>query len=103
MAIDVLTEIKAAEEMACETRRVAAIAAKDAIKLAQQENEEIKDKLLTEARRDSIAIVDAAQQAAKKELDALLKQRMKACEKLKQDAEKKLSSAADVCLERILK
>jgi hypothetical protein len=38
MALEVLTEIKAAEEAALETRRVAAAAAKDSIKLAEQEN-----------------------------------------------------------------
>lgn len=71
MAIEVLSKIKSAEELAAESRRVAAIAAKDAIKLAQQENDELKDTLLTKARHDSIAIVESAQQEAKIELDAL--------------------------------
>lgn len=103
MAIEVLSKIKSAEESAAESRRVAAIAAKDAIKLAQQENDELKDTLLTKARHDSIAIVESAQQEAKIELDALQDQRKKECEKLKQASEKKLSRAADICLERILR
>lgn len=103
MAMEVLTEIKAAEEKARETRRVAAAAAKEAIKLAEQENSEIKDKELTEARRKSIVLVDDAQNAAKQELDAMQEERMKECENLKATAQKNLSRAADVCLERILK
>lgn len=103
MALEVLTEIKAAEEKALETRRTAAVAAKDAIKLAQQENNEIKDKQLTDARRESIAVVDAAQKAAKQELDAKQEKRRQEFETLKQNAQNKLSQAADVCLERILK
>jgi vacuolar-type H+-ATPase subunit H len=102
MALEVLTQIKAAEEKALDTRRTAAAAAKDSLKLAVQENDEIKDKELTEARRQSLAVVDAAQQAAKKELEALKEERIAACQALKAGAEKKLGAAADVCIERIL-
>lgn len=102
MAIDVLKQIKAAEKKAAETRRVAAYAAKDALKLAEQENNEYKDKELTQARHDAIAVVDAAQKAAEKELSVLQDKKTKASEELKRSAGKKLSSAADVCLERIL-
>jgi len=103
MANEVLTEIKAAEEKARETRRVAAQAAKDALKLAEQENSEIKDKELTAARKAALQQVDAAEQAARQELDAQQQQRMQQCEGLKTQAEKNLSKAAEVCLERILK
>ncbi len=103
MALEVLTQIKAAEEKALETRRTAAAAAKDSLKLTVQENSEIKDKELTQARRQSLDVVDAAQQAAKKELDTLQAQRTAACSALKVSAEKKLGQAADVCIERILK
>ena len=103
MAIDVLNEIKAVEEKAAETRRTAAAAAKDSLQLAVQENNEIKDKELTAARRESLAIVDAAQADAKAELDKLQVTRTDACEKLKADAEKRLDAAANVCIERILK
>ena len=102
MAIEVLSDIKTAEEQALETRRLAAIAANDAIKLAQQENEKIKDELLTQARRDSIEIVEDAQQTAKVELETRQKQRINACETLKQAAQARLSRAADLCIERIL-
>jgi len=103
MAMEILTQIKEAEEKARETRRVAAIAAKDALKLADQENSEIEDKQLTQARRSGLEAVEAAEQAAKKELDALQAKRLKECEGLKTAAKEKLSAAADVCLERILK
>lgn len=103
MAIDVLNEIKAAEEKARETRRVAMASAKDALKLAEQENNEIKDKVLTEARRKGIETVEAAEHAAKAELEKQQAQRLKACEDLKARAQERLSAAADVCLERILK
>ncbi len=102
MAIDVLNQIKAAEEKAEETRRVAAMAAKDALKLAQQENSEYKEKELAKARHEAIAVVDAAQKAAQAELDAQQNKRLEKNEELKQNAQKKLSQAADVCLERIL-
>ena len=94
MAMEVLTQIKDAEQKALETRRVAAAAAKDAIKLAEQENEEISDMELTAARREGIDIVEAAQKAAKAELDALQQQRMQECDKLKRDAEKNLFSGS---------
>lgn len=103
MAMDVLTEIKAAEEKAHETRRVAAAAAKEAIKLAEQENSSFKEKELATAKLESLAAIEAAQQEAKAELDALQQQRMMECTALKQKAEKNLSRAADICVERIVK
>lgn len=102
MAIDVLTQIKTAEEHAYETRRVAAMAGKDALKLAEQENREIKDKELSEARRNGISLVDAAQEVAKAEFDNLQKEKLQNCEILKQKAKDNLLRAANICLERIL-
>jgi V/A-type H+-transporting ATPase subunit G/H len=103
MAIDVLNDIKAAEEKAQEIRRVAAIAAKDAVKLASQENAAYEDEELTQARRLSLKKVDEGRQAAKAELEKQQAQRLKECEALKENANKRLTAAADVCLERILK
>ena len=103
MALDVINEIKTAEEKAHETRRVAAIAAKDSIKISERENREIRDKELTLARRNGIGIVEAAEEEAKVELEALQKKRALECDALKAKAEKNLSRAIDVCLERILK
>jgi len=103
MAIDVLNDIKAAEEKAQEIRRVAAIAAKDAVKLAAQENAAYEDEELTQARRLSLKKVDEGRQAAKAEMEKQQAQRLKECEALKENAKKKLTDAADVCLERILK
>jgi len=103
MAIDVLNDIKAAEEKAQEIRRVAAIAAKDAVKLTSQENAAYEDEELTQARRLSLKKVDEGRQAAKAELEKLQAQRLKECQALKENASKKLAAAADVCLERILK
>ena len=103
MALDVLNEIKAAEERAAKTRLTAAAAAKDALKIAIQENSEIKDKELTAARRESLDVVDAAQEAAKAELDILQEKRIASCKTLKSDAEGRLDAAADICIERILR
>ncbi len=103
MAMDVLSEIKAAEEKAQELRRVASIAAKDALKTAVQENAAIEDEALTNARRDSLRKVDEGRALAKAELDSLQTERLKECDALKAGARRKLSAAADVCLERILK
>ena len=103
MANDVIKDIKAAEEKAHETRRVAAIAAKDSVKIAQQENAEIKDKEITQARRSGISVVEKAETEAKAELEALQKERAIECDRLKAEAEKNLSRAADICLERILR
>lgn len=102
MAMDVLSEIKAAEEKAQELRRVASIAAKDALKTAAHENAAIEEEALANARRDSLKIVDEGRTLAKAELDSLQAERLKECDVLKAAARQKLSSAADVCLERIL-
>lgn len=103
MAIDVLNDIKAAEEKAQETRRVAAMAAREALKVATQENAAYEDEELTQARRASLKKVDAGRAAAKAKLDKQQEQRLNECETLKENARKKLALAADVCLERILK
>ena len=102
MAMDVLSEIKAAEEKAQDLRRVASIAAKDALKSASQENAALEDEALTQARRDSIKKVDEGRNLAKAELDKMQAERLKECDTLKVHARAKLSAAADVCLERIL-
>jgi hypothetical protein len=103
MAMDVLSEIKAAEEKALETRRLAAIAAKDALKLAEQEHAEIADKELTAARRTALDKVDAAKASAKAELDKQQQKRLSDCDALKSAAGQRLERAAQVCMERILK
>lgn len=103
MAMDVLTQIKAAEEQALEKRRVAALTAKDAIKLAEQENAEITDKELTAARHAGIEKVDAAKASDKALLDAQQKARLADCDALKAAAAQRLDIAAQVCVERILK
>lgn len=103
MAMDVLSEIRAAEEKALESRRLAAIAAKDALKQGEQENAEITDRELTAARRAALAKVDAAKAAAKAELDKQQQQRLADCEALKSAASERLENAAQVLLERILK
>ncbi len=103
MAMDVLSEIRAAEEKALETRRLAAIAAKDALKLAEQEFAQIADTELTAARRAALARVDAAKTADKAELDKQQQQRMSSCDALKNAADQRLENAAQVILERILK
>lgn len=103
MALDVIGEIKAAEEKAQDIRRAAAIAAKDAIKLAAEENSQIRERELSAVRQRSAASVEAAGEAAKAELEALSKQHGQECEELKAKAQASLSRAADACLERILK
>ncbi len=103
MAKQVLSEIKAAEEAAKETRRVALLSAKEALKMAEQENSEIKDKELTDARHEGIEHVNEAEAQASKELDALQVKRTQKCEDLKVKAEKLLEAAAHVCIERIIK
>lgn len=102
MAKEVLDQIKKAEEQAKEKRRVAIVSAKESIKLAEQENSEIKDKELTKARHDALEYVNKEEEAAKKELDALQDKRTQECEELKKRAEGRLEEAAKVCLERIL-
>ncbi len=103
MASDVLSEIKAAEEKAQELRRVASIAAKDALKNAAQENAAYEEEALAQARRESLKKVDEGRAAAKEELDKLQAERLQECAALKDSARKKLYAAADKCLERILK
>ena len=103
MAMDVLSEIKSAEEKALETRRLAAIAAKDALKVAEQEYAQIMDTELTSARRAALSRVDAAKAAAKSELEKQHQQRLQDCDALKKTAQQRLENAAQVLLERILK
>lgn len=102
MALDVINDIKAAESKAEETRRTAAAAAKDAVKLAIEENALIRQKELDLIRKNAAALVDAAGEEALKELEALSAQRNRQCEELKTKAADKLNKAADMCLERIL-
>ena len=103
MAMDVLSEIKSAEEKALELRRVASIAAKDSLKAASLENAAIEDEALTNARRDSLKKVDQGRAEAKAALEKQQGERLKECDKLKSNARQRLSAAADVCIERILK
>ena len=103
MAMDVLSEIRAAEEKALESRRLAAIAAKDALKLAEQEFAQIADTELAAARRTALDKVDAAKAAAIAELEKQQQQRMSDCDALKSAASQRLERAAQVLVERILK
>ncbi len=103
MALDVINDIKAAESKAEEMRRTALGAAKDAVKLAVEENAQKREKELERMRQNAAAAVEAAGREAKKELESLSEQRNRECEELKVNAAKNLSRAADVCLERILK
>ena len=103
MAMDILSEIRAAEEKALDTRRLAAIAAKDALKLAEQEFAQIADTEFAAARRTALDTVEAAKAAAKAELDKQQRQRMSDCDALKSAASQRLESAAQVLVERILK
>jgi hypothetical protein len=101
--MEVLSEIRTAEEAALETRRVAAAAAKDAIKLAEQENAAYKERMIAEAKARAASMVAQAQRVSGKKLEAQQAQRLKGCEALRQSAGAKLERAAQVCLERILK
>lgn len=103
MALDVIGEIKAAEEKALEVRRVAAAAAKDAVRLATDENAQILEKELSAIKQSSASAVEAAGAEAEAEFKALHEKRAGECDELKRKAEVNLSRAADICLERILK
>lgn len=103
MAMDVLSEIRAAEEKALEMRRTAAMAAKDALKLAEQENAQIMEKELSAARDAASQRVEAARAADKATLDAQQAQRLLNCDALKVAAASRLDAAAQICLERVLK
>lgn len=98
MAIEALNQIKDAEKKADEIRRTASIAAKDALKTAAKECEQIEDELITQARREGLEKVDAARQQARAKLDAKQKERTAACDALKTDAEKRIEQAVDTCL-----
>ena len=67
MALEVISEIKAAEEAALETRRVAAAAAKDSYKIAVQENAAYRVQMIADAKTAAAREVAEAKQAAKKE------------------------------------
>ncbi len=103
MALDVINEIKAAEEKAQEIIRAAAAAAKDAVKRAAEECAQARESELLSYRKSNEAMVEAAGEAAKQELEAQSAERTKECEELKIKAERNLSRAAEKCLERILK
>jgi vacuolar-type H+-ATPase subunit H len=103
MALEVINDIKAAENKAEEIRHTAAAAAKDAVKLAIEENAQITEKELELIRQNAAAAVESVGREAGQELESLNAQRNRECEELKHKAEKNLSLAADICLERILK
>lgn len=103
MALDVIGEIKAAEEKALEIRRVAAVAAKDAVRLASEENAQIMEKELSAIKQSSALAVEAAGAAAEAEFKALHDKRAGECDDIKRKAKVNISRAADICLERILK
>lgn len=103
MALEVLTEIKAAEESALETRRIAATAAKESIKLAEQEDDAYREQMIAKARANAAKTVAEALSASQKKLDAQQAQRLKAADTLRANATGRLQSAAKACVERILK
>lgn len=103
MALSVINDIKVAESKAGEIRRTAAAAAKDYIKLAIEENAQIREREIGQIRQIAAVTVEAAGEEAKIELESLGAQRNKEREELKTKAEKKLARAADMCLERILR
>jgi hypothetical protein len=102
MALEVLNEIRAAEEAALETRRVAAAAAKESLKVAEQENAAYRERMIAEAKARSQQAVAAAQQASREQLDAQQAKRLSGLDALRSGAEGKLKRAAGVCVERIL-
>ena len=102
MALEVLTEIKEAEEAALEMRRVALAAAKESLKIAEQENAAYREQLIAEARSAAAREVAEALQASKKKLEAQQTQRLKSADELRKNASGRLSGAAKVCLERIM-
>ncbi len=103
MALEVLTQIKAAEETAQETRRNAAAAAKDLIKLAEHENAAYTQQVIDKAKAQSALAIANGLQASKEKLEAQQTQRLEGCSVLQKSAEAKLEQAANVLLERILK
>jgi len=103
MAMDVLSEIKAAEEKALEIRRTAAMAAKDALKLAEQENAQIMEKEIAAARGAASQRIEAAKAADKAALDKQQAQRLLDCDALKSAAAARLDAAVQICLEKVLK
>ncbi len=103
MALEVLSEIRTAEEAALETRRVAAAAAKEALKVAEQENVAYREQIISEAKANAAQTVAQAQQASKARLDTQQTQRLDALNTLRSGASVRLKNAAEVCVERILK
>ena len=103
MALEVLNKIRMAEEAALETRRVAASSAKEALKVAEQENAAYREQMTAEAKARAQQTIAAAQQASKAQLDARQAQRLTGLDTLRSAAEGKLKKAAEVCVERILK
>jgi len=103
MAMDVLSEIRAAEEKAQEIRRTAALAAKDALKLAEQENARLLEKELSAARAAASQRVEAAKAADQAELDKQQARRLADCDALKAAAASRLDAAVQISLERVLK
>jgi len=85
-----------------ETRRVAAAAAKEALKTAEQENAAYKEQMVADARARAQQSVAQAQQASKERLDAQQAQRLSGLDTLRSGAEGRLKRAAEVCVERIL-
>lgn len=102
MAIDILNKIKSAEAQADEIRRKASLSAKDALKAAAKECEQLEDEMLTQARRASLERVDTAKQAVYSKLNAQKAQRQLECDELKAAAQNKLEKAADICIEGLL-
>jgi hypothetical protein len=102
MALDVINDIKAAENKAQEIRLAAAAAARDDIKLAIEDNAQTREAEIESMRQNAAITIEAAGEEAKIELGRLSAQRCAECEGLKAKAEKNLSRAAGICIERIV-
>ncbi len=103
MALDVINEVKAAEQKAQQIRQTAAAAAKDAVKLAAEQNRGIMEKELDMLRKKAAQKIEEAEKEARAAFDEQSAQRSLECEQLKLKAQKNLSHAAEACLERILR
>jgi hypothetical protein len=102
MALEVISEIKAAEEAALETRRVALAAAKESLKMAEQENAAYREQVIAEARLKAAGEVAQAQQESRKKLEERQAQRFENAGELRKSASVRLEKAAKLCVERIL-
>jgi hypothetical protein len=101
MALEVLEQVRTAEEAALETRRVALASAREAVKLAEQENAAYREQRIGKAKADMAKAVAEAQQASQGRLEERQAERLAKLDALSGD-EDCLKRAAKAVLERIL-